>query len=76
MPQSLPTCRTAANGAREVLRRDEYMARESARGRDARRYLATCGHCGRTWDDGIVSGVTPTPAARCPFEGSHRYGPP
>lgn len=34
---------------------------------------ATCGHCGLTWDDGIVTGITPTPAARCPFEGFHDY---
>lgn len=31
----------------------------------------TCGHCGRTWDDGHVSGYTPTPSGRCPFEPWH-----
>ena len=57
--------RTAANGARQVFDRAGYVAREAARGRpDAGRYLATCGHCGRTWDDGLSSGVTPAPAAR------------
>ena len=28
-----------------------------------------CGHCGRTWN----SLLTPTPAARCPFEYEHEY---
>lgn len=30
-----------------------------------------CGTCGREWDDGIVTSMTPTPAARCPFESFH-----
>jgi hypothetical protein len=30
---------------------------------------STCGHCGRTWS----SEMTPTPAARCPFEYDHEY---
>lgn len=68
-----PITRTAPNGARQVLDRQAYLAREAAQGRtDAARHLATCGHCGRTWDDGIVSGVTPAPSARCPFENSHK----
>lgn len=33
----------------------------------------TCGHCGRSWDDARVSGLTPTPAGRCPYEYAHRY---
>lgn len=33
--------------------------------------LATCGTCGRSWDDGVVTGMTPTPSARCPFEYFH-----
>jgi hypothetical protein len=32
----------------------------------------TCGHCRRTWDDAHITSVTPTPAARCPFESWHR----
>jgi len=32
---------------------------------------ATCGDCGRSWDDGKVTGITPTPAGRCPFESWH-----
>ena len=34
---------------------------------------ATCGHCGRSWDDAKVTELTPTPAARCPFEYFHVY---
>jgi hypothetical protein len=33
--------------------------------------MTTCGACGRTWDDGRVSELTPTPSARCPFEYAH-----
>ena len=33
--------------------------------------LATCGTCGRSWDDGKVTGSTPAPAGRCPFEHFH-----
>ncbi len=36
--------------------------------------LATCGHCGRSWDDGIITSMTPTPSARCPFEYYHGTG--
>ena len=32
---------------------------------------ATCGTCGRTWDDGVSTGITPAPSARCPFEPFH-----
>jgi len=31
----------------------------------------TCGTCGRSWDDSIVTSYTPTPSARCPFEYFH-----
>jgi hypothetical protein len=30
--------------------------------------LATCGTCGFTWDDALISAVTPVPAGRCPNE--------
>ena len=48
-----------------------------ARRRPAPRWFispATCGSCGRTWEDGISTSVTPTPSARCPFEHWHRGG--
>ncbi len=32
----------------------------------------TCGACGRTWDDSVVTGLTPAPSARCPFEHMHK----
>lgn len=35
--------------------------------------IATCGHCGRSWDDAMVSHLTPAPAGRCPFEYDHEY---
>lgn len=31
----------------------------------------TCGTCGRTWDDGVSTALTPVPAGRCPFEYIH-----
>lgn len=33
--------------------------------------IASCGVCGRHWDDGRVTSMTPAPAARCPFEAFH-----
>jgi len=32
---------------------------------------ATCGTCGRSWDDAIGTEWTPAPSARCPFEYFH-----
>lgn len=31
----------------------------------------TCGECGRSWDDAVVTSMTPAPSARCPFEAFH-----
>lgn len=36
----------------------------------------TCGYCGLSWDDAIVTSMTPAPAARCPFEYFHIYRQP
>lgn len=33
----------------------------------------TDGACGLAWDDGVITSMTPAPAARCPFEFFHRY---
>lgn len=33
---------------------------------------ATCGTCGRAWDDERVTSWTPAPAGRCPFEYDHQ----
>jgi hypothetical protein len=35
--------------------------------------IATCGACGRSWDDGRITSITPTPAGRCPFEDLHGF---
>lgn len=32
---------------------------------------ATCFTCGMSWDDAIITSMTPAPAARCPFEQFH-----
>ncbi len=32
---------------------------------------ATCGECGLSWDDAIITSMTPAPSARCPFEAFH-----
>lgn len=37
--------------------------------------VATCGTCGRSWDDSVSSAVTPTPGGRCPFEYDHEEDP-
>lgn len=52
-------------GVVEVLDADSYKATHP----DAD--LATCGHCGRTWDDAVGTSWTPAPSARCPFEYDH-----
>jgi hypothetical protein len=33
--------------------------------------VATCGTCGRSWNDAASSSVTPAPSGRCPFEYEH-----
>jgi len=33
--------------------------------------LATCGSCGMTWNDALISERTPAPSARCPYEYEH-----
>ena len=38
---------------------------------DAAKARATCGACGRSWDDAIATGYTPVPSGRCPFEAFH-----
>lgn len=37
----------------------------------AAKELAMCGSCGRSWDDAVVTSMTPAPSARCPFESFH-----
>jgi hypothetical protein len=32
---------------------------------------ATCGACGLTWNDALITSITPAPSARCPFEDLH-----
>lgn len=31
----------------------------------------TCGTCGLSWNDNLVTSYTPAPSARCPFEAFH-----
>jgi hypothetical protein len=40
--------------------------------RPAPSHFARCGHCHRAWNDDKSTGLTPTPAGRCPFEHWHR----
>ena len=35
--------------------------------------VATCGHCGHSWNDAATSHLTPAPSGRCPFEYEHEY---
>lgn len=30
--------------------------------------VATCGNCGRSWNDAAGSSITPAPSGRCPYE--------
>lgn len=33
--------------------------------------IATCGNCGLSWNDALISSMTPTPSGRCPYEYIH-----
>lgn len=57
--------RVHANGVIEVLDVDAYGAKTPGHA------VATCGTCGRSWEDSHVTGVTPVPSGRCPFEYDH-----
>jgi hypothetical protein len=35
---------------------------------------ATCGACGLSWNDALITAWTPAPSARCPFEYEHKEG--
>ncbi len=35
--------------------------------------IATDGGCGLSWDDSLVTSMTPAPSGRCPFEYFHEY---
>lgn len=37
--------------------------------------VATCGTCGRSWNDAQSSSLTPAPSGRCPFEYEHEDEP-
>ncbi|WP_280426781.1 hypothetical protein [Nocardia carnea] len=58
-----------ATGVVEVLNHKLYRARDPSAD------IATCGACGRSWDDSVVTAWTPTPDARCPFEYEHDEAP-
>lgn len=30
--------------------------------------IVTCGQCGQSWNDALITSRTPAPSARCPFE--------
>lgn len=62
--------RPLRRGSRAYLAAESYR-RDDATGDLIRPTLATCGTCGRSWDDGKVTSLTPTPAGRCPFEYFH-----
>jgi hypothetical protein len=35
--------------------------------------ITTDGYCGLSWDDAVVTSMTPAPSGRCPFEPFHVY---
>ena len=52
-----------------------YPVRPLAAGETAKDRV-TCGTCGLSWDDAVVTSMTPAPSARCPFEALHTAGDP
>lgn len=64
MANTRPSYRTDKRGVRQVLDVKRYRETHPAS------IVATCGTCGRSWDDAHIAGPwTPTPMSRCPFEG-------
>ena len=57
---------THDTGVREVFKPAAYEVQYP----DAQ--IATCGHCGRSWDDSLSTAWTPAPSGRCPFEYEHQ----
>lgn len=72
--------------SRDVIARIEYLEDEFAdqeisvdNGADeqheddgsVRTVIVTCGECGRSWNDALISDRTPAPGARCPYEYLH-----
>ena len=50
-----------ANGARYWLDDDGKVIED----------IATCGNCGMSWNDALITDRTPVPSARCPYEYIH-----
>lgn len=61
------------NGVVEVVDVDEYLSSGfiAWHNNSKQADVATCGACGRSWDDAVSTAITPTPSARCPFEYDH-----
>lgn len=36
-----------------------------------REQIATCGECGKSWNDALITSRTPAPSSRCPYENIH-----
>lgn len=87
MPRTIPSNSDDTIDSRDIIARIEDLtdkidreeistdngATENTKGPNGEHVpdLATCGTCGKTWDDGLTSGRTPTPSARCPYEHIH-----
>ena len=35
--------------------------------------ILECGECFEQWNDAVITGITPAPSGRCPFEYEHEY---
>lgn len=69
-PNVMVDCPDCDDNAEDVP--DDYPVKELSDS-DHSGCRATCGDCGRSWDDAIVTSMTPAPAARCPFESFHNH---
>lgn len=65
MPETDDIYETDDRGVVEIYDPGAYKARFP----DA--VITTCGSCDRSWDDSVVTSVTPAPSARCVFEYEH-----
>lgn len=68
-----PKARTFHCGDAKVRAIPSDFPVQPARPGDIASGPSTCGYCGLSWDDSVVTSLTPAPSGRCPFEHFHVY---
>lgn len=50
-----------------------FAKTKTGRTKEKAKHICTCGTCGLSWDDAILTAWTPAHSGRCPFEYFHFY---